>query len=221
MTWSAGLSLRPGSKTSIRGTYGRRNQTDTIEMSGSYNFSSRTQFQMSYTETIQTSQRLISENLGQVTTGPGGILIDPSTGLPFVQNSDQFGLQDNAFRQKNLRGTLNGTRGRTSFNVTGNRESRLTEATRVEQIVYGVTGSLTRQLTDRMTGTASASYTNTDFGTPDGRIDDRYQYSLGTQYQLNRTLSSNLALSRIRRDSTVDAGESLEHTVVVTLRQSF
>ena len=220
-TWNAGAAWQPSRRTDARATYGHTLVGESYDFSASHRFSERTALNISYHETIQIEQNQQATNLSFIGTDANGNLIDTRTGQPFVQNSDSFGLQNNAFIQKRFAATLSGTRGRTSFGLTAARETRETEATGVTTTSLEGSANLSRRLSSRSSVNAGITYRQQDFGAVSDRIDTQLNFNTGWSYTIGPHLSSNLSYKRTRRESTIETNNMTENAITLSLIQTF
>jgi uncharacterized protein (PEP-CTERM system associated) len=221
VTWNVGTALTPDSRTSVRFTGGERYGETNFSLDASYQVSARTTLTAGFIERIQTNQQQINEDLTLIGVDAQGRLINSQTGQPFEPGNDDFDLQNNTVRSERFFAGINGTRGRNTFNLLGTWETRDTEATGIEQTVIGGTVSLGRQLTPRTRGSLVFDYANTDFGTTDGRSDDRYLVSALLSYTIFRNTALDFNYSRTQRVSSIDANDMTENAAFVRLSRIF
>ena len=221
VTWNVGLSYNPSPKTALRGTYGHRFNAENISLNADYDVTQRTRFSLRYTDSQQTSQRLINQDLAYLTVDQNGVLIDRRTNAPFVAGDSAFGLQTDTFRQRAFNASVSGTRDRDNFRLGARWESRETSATNIEQIVYGVDGGYSRTLSRRTTANLAASLLRTDFGDAAGRVDNLFTFQGDLSYRIFRTTNAVLAYVRTQRRSESESNGLTENAVSLTLRQEF
>ena len=221
VTWSGGLALQPSPRTSLRFTTGKRNGETDYEFEGTHALSPRTSIRAAYSESIQTSQRLLTDNLNFLVVDPvTGQIVDSRTGLPL--NSDNgFGLAENSFRQKRATLTLNGSRRRNTFNVGLFWEERDTEATGIVETAYGGNFGVTRRIRPRLNGGLNFSYRATDFGTPDDRSQDEYGASTNLSYQVRNDIQATLTYNLTLRKGNNAPNDLMENSVTLALTKSF
>ena len=219
--WTAGLQLDPGPRTSLRVTYGNRFDTNDLQFDLTYRVGAKTTLTASYTETIQRSSQQLANQLSDLTVDPNGNLIVASTGLPFVPGDPNFGVSNNAFRERNFTMSLAGSRGRSSFTAQTFVQNRKTDATGGDETVIGGSASLSRALTRKASASVNLSFTNTDFGTADGRKDNLFTASLSYSYLLVGGLSASLSYTFSNRASTVDVNELRENVATLRVTKSF
>lgn len=221
VTWNAGLAFTPSRRTSLRATYGRRFDDSNFAFDGSHQLSSRTRVTANYTETLQSTQRRLTEDLSFIGTDALGNLIDVRTGLPFTAGTDDFRLQTDTFKQRRFSAALTGSRKRNRFTLATFWEERDTDATGTDDTVIGVSGNLSRALSRRATGTIRLTYRNSQFEGVEDRTDDLYTVTGNLTYQIFRNTSAVLSYSRTQRDSDADADDLTENAVVLSLRREF
>jgi uncharacterized protein (PEP-CTERM system associated) len=221
VTWNAGLALQPGPRTSLRFTTGERNGDTTYDFEGSHVLSPRTSIRASYSESIQTSQRQLSENLDFLAVDPlTGQFIDSRTGLPF-RTDDAFGLTENTFRQKRFTLGLSGSRRRNTFGAQLFWEERETEATGIVETGYGGNINLSRRMSPRLTGGLSLSYRTTDLGTVDERTEDEIGASTRLSYQVGNDVQATLSYNLTLRKVNNAPDDLMENSVTLGLTKSF
>ncbi len=221
LIWDAGLRLRPGPRTSLVVTYNDRYDDTSVGVDASYLLGSSTRISLTYSESIQTTEGQLSQDLEFVGVDDSGTLIDTRTGLPFSAGDPAFGLTTNAFRQKRLSLSLSGSRRRNTFSLQGFRETRETDATGTEETSFGVTVGFSRRLSRRADTSLGVSYRNTDFGTADGREDDFYSVSAGFTYRISQGLNGALSYNLTKRDSTTGGNDLTENAVTVRVQKTF
>jgi uncharacterized protein (PEP-CTERM system associated) len=221
LTWNVGTALTPDSRTSIRLTGGERNGETNFNLDAAYRLSARTTVTATFVERIQTNQQQINDDLTFIGTDGAGNLVDLRTNQPFRPGDDNFDLQSNTVRSERFAAGVSGTRGRNNFNLLGSWETRDTDATGLEQTVIGGTMILGRQLTPRTRANLVLDYANTDFGTADGRTDDRYLVSALVSYTIFRNTALDLNYSRTQRASNVDTADLTENAAFVRLSRIF
>lgn len=219
--WDVGVDLRPGRKTSLRLTYGDRFETKNFGLDASHQLSSRTSISASFSESIQTSQQAISQDLSFIGTDPAGNLIDTRTGLPFTAGGGGFGLATEAFRQKLFSLQISGSRRRNTFSGGISWESRKTDTTGVEEIVREGNINLSRQMTPRVGANLGLSYSMTDFGTLDSRVAKDMSVSAGLNYRIFRDIQGTLNYILTKRKDDVGGSGLTENAVTVGLQKTF
>jgi uncharacterized protein (PEP-CTERM system associated) len=221
ITWNVGTALTPDPQTSLRITGGERFQARNIDVDASYFLSPRTSFFASYKQQLVTTQQLISGDLSLLAFDEFGNPINRITRQPFRVGTDDFSLQSTTVRSDRFAAGMNATRGRNSYNLQTNVEKRSTDATGIEQFVIGAGFGFSRELTPRTRGSVGLTYTNIDFGTADGRVDDRYAFNVGLSYLLFRNTSFDMNFLRTQRFSQQDANDLTENAAFVRLTRSF
>ena len=227
ITWSGGFTARPSSRSSLQFSYGERNGTESVSVRAVHTLSSRTAVSASYSESIQTSQQLIAQQVASITTDPtvpGAVPIPFTTpgGAPLYAFPDsRLGLTESTFRQKSFRLNFNGSRRRNSFSGGGFWEERHTETTGITETSYGGNLSVQRSLNPRLSGSLGVRVQRTDFGTADNRKDMNYNGSATLSYRVRKdieaTLTYNLTLTKVNNAPD----DLLENAVSIGLSKSF
>jgi uncharacterized protein (PEP-CTERM system associated) len=222
ITWSGGFTARPSSRTILQFSYGDRNEEREISASASHKLSSRTSINASFSESIETSQSLIAQAVTGLTNDPNvpGAVPIPGTSL-FTFPASRLGLSESTFRQQIFLLGFNGTRGRNSFFGSASWEKRDTESTGVTEKSMGGSVSVSRQLSNRLSGSVGIGVRATDFGTTDEREDMDYTGSTSVSYQVRKdiqaTLTYNLTLTKVNNAPD----DLLENSVALGLTKSF
>lgn len=222
LTWNAGFQARPSGKTDFRFTYGIDNDTQTIDFSANHRLSERTSLSASFSESLETSQGEISDDLSFVIVDPvSNGLIDSRTGNPFTGSNNNLGLQDETFRQEEFRVSLNGSRRLVTFGASAFWERRKTESTSITESTVGADLSLGRTINTRTSGNVALNYKSTDFGTVDERTQKEITFSTGLRYSLAPDVSVNFSYILTHRRVN-NANEDLtENAVTVGLSKRF
>jgi uncharacterized protein (PEP-CTERM system associated) len=219
--WNAGILLT-GVRTSARITYGEQYNTNVLNVDASYRPTSRTSLTATYTETLQTTQQLLLNNLTFLGVDASGNLIDTRTGLPFVPGTADFSLVNQTFRTTRFAATGIHTRGRDTYTAQAFEEERTGTLNAFnDQTVTGGGASWKHLLSRETNLNIAAQYSTTEFaGTPQ-RTDDIITASANLGHDLSKDVHTWLRYSLTRRDSTVNTADITENVVSVGLRKDF
>ena len=148
--WDLGLRYDPSPFTSVSVSYGHHPIGTDFAFSAKYDVSAQLHLNASYSQTVQTAQSLIAANLNGLVVGPGGVLINPKTGLPATPGNQPFGpgvvpfsLTNGSFLDKRFELDATATRGRNTYSVTAYDDRnpiKLVEAT-LRQLAVHLAGS--------------------------------------------------------------------------------
>jgi uncharacterized protein (PEP-CTERM system associated) len=217
MTWDMGVRLTPSRRANLSVSYGKDRRNKHWTVSGSYEPGARTQAQVSYNESYQTSQNLQLGELPSVdqpsTPGIGGA-------FDFFGRNEVPGgrLTDQVFLQKRFSISLRHTFGHTTALVSASTEDRTYDGGTNEKVRRG-TARLTHRFNGRVSVTASGTYLNRD--ELSGREDDIY---FGSVY-LSRVLVGNASVfvsyDYTRRDSNIFLFDMRENAYTAGLTASF
>lgn len=122
--WGAGFEYNPNPDDLVRLVYGRRDGGNDFAGELRFAITPLTKIFVTYTQGVETTQQAILGNLGQSGLGPGGVIINPVSGLPVTVVNPNFPLQNDIFRTKSLQGGITSSVGRNTFTITGFREQR-------------------------------------------------------------------------------------------------
>ena len=182
--YRGGFRWRPGRRTEVVFTYGKRDDRFGPAASLRYRISQGSQFLASYAERLSTSQERLFENVSQIGIDPEtGIFIDEPTETRFDSRPDPFDIDDETKYIKAVRADLVLSRGAYSVGLRGyfGREEEV--VTGDEEDVYRVDAILSRRLGRRLSFDLSGGFERTEFET--GREDDEYRIQPGLRYLLN------------------------------------
>lgn len=219
--WSVGVRLHPGPRSSLRVTYGERFERNILTVDAIYEPSPRTTLSAQYLESIETSQRLLEQDLSFIDVDEQGTLIDTRTGLPFVAGDPAFSLETSAFRRERFTAFVRHAFGRNSVFLEGFNETRERDAVGIEETVFGGTLYFNRLLSRRATFDLAARFYQVDFGTPDAREDDLYTLVSSLNYQVSSDVFASASYFLTKRDSTSGRNEFTENVVSVSVRKVF
>jgi uncharacterized protein (PEP-CTERM system associated) len=148
-----GASYTPNPDTSVRLLYGRRQGSD--DFSGDLRFAvtAATRVNISYSQSVETTQQLILQNLGNQV---------PGTGVPGPVVNPNFPLQNNIFRFRTLQAGLTSTLERNTFAVTAFHEEQtsLVGLTSSNGTSSGGSFQWTREMSPRMSGSLLLGYSS-------------------------------------------------------------
>lgn len=221
LIWNVGVKLTPGPKTTFSANYNDRYDEQFFSFDGTHTFGASTNLSVSYTTTLTNSRQLLGQQLANTETGSGGVIIDPSTGQPFLAGDSAFGLTDNTFKQERFQASLNSSRRRNTYGAEAFLEKRETQATGSDETVFGGSLRYSRQHTRKANSSVSVSYQNTDFGTADGREDDLFTASASFNYRIFTDFNGSVSYNFSKRSSSVDSNDLMSNSLTVSLRKTF
>ena len=241
--WDVGFSYQPNPLVFVSLTYGERFDRNDIEFNATYNLDPQLRVSAIYTQTIQTSQSQIAGNVSQLTLGPGGTLINAQTGLPVTTlpatgtlstSASPFGVSSGSFLAKTaaLDATLLKERNTYTARLYASKESggttivngvAIAPGTNVvtAERIYGTLFGWSHLLRADLTANANAGYYRTVFLDGSGRHDNVYTFGLGLTYDLSRTTTATLSLSRSDQRSNIPVDSLTDDIVLATIRKTF
>ena len=221
---SIGIKYTPGPRTSIILNFNHRYDSNFVTGSGTYLLGSQSRIDASYTDQVYTSsQSLFSTNLSFLTTDQFGNFIDSRTQQLFSLASTNFGLQANAFRQRNFNLGFHVVDGRNIFDLGGYWQDRDVFQTGETDTAVGGAFSWGRALSPLTNLNLTVRYANENFDIPFQQADHLQLAGVGGSllYHLNDTLDGILTLNYTRQFSDIPTN-SIEETVVsVGLQKRF
>lgn len=199
-----GAIWRPSRRTLVRAEVGYRYRDFNGEAQIEYQASQALVLSASYGRDVQTNQRLLLDRLSNLGRDELGNLVDPLTGLPPDPNDIRFDLTNQAFTRDQFRLGLHGRFQRNFYSVTGDYERRNANGAGGDS--WGANATLGRDITPRLQGSLSASYSRTK-ADPGLAITLRDSKTASVQgrldYELTRTLRTSLRYAHIQRHTTI------------------
>jgi uncharacterized protein (PEP-CTERM system associated) len=214
-----GLRWRPGRRTELALTYGRRDDRFSPAAELTYRLTENARFVASYAEGLSTAQQRLSTNLGAI-----GIdrdtdqFIDERLGTPFDPRADPFNIDDEVVYIKAARVGLGFARGRYALGVQGYFGREENVGTGEEEEIYQADAIWSRRLGRRLTFILSGGFELTRFAT--GRDDDEYLVQPGLRYQLSPETSLFADYQHRWQNSDDENAEYTENRVAVGVRLS-
>lgn len=219
-TWDVGARLRPGPRTSVTATYGRRFDEQVFSVNASYRLSSRTAVRISYTEDLENSQRSLGRRLGRTIIGDDGQVLDPFTGLPFDPSDPAFSLSDLSFRVNRVALAFTGSRRANSFSIQAFFEERRRAVGDPTESASGVLARFGHSFGRRTDGNINFIYRKIEFTELD-REDNFFGGGASISYRLGRRVSSVLRYDLTHRNSSIPANRLVENSVSLSLAATF
>jgi uncharacterized protein (PEP-CTERM system associated) len=219
-TFEAGFRARPGPRTELEFTYGRRDDTFGADAHFRYDIGPRTTFTASYTETLDTSQGRLAENLFSIDVdGETGDFVDGLSGFDFNPRPNRFDIDDQTTRVKSLDARIDGQRGRNTFRLTGGFDREEIEGSGDEEDVLTTSASFARLLNPNLSANGVVAYEKIKFN--DGQDDRELTMSAGMSYNLYSNMQATVSYSFRHQNSNEETSEFTENRVTVGLRASF
>lgn len=220
LTWRGGFSYRPHPDLALDATYGRRNDSDSLDASLAYQITPKTSLRASYAEALETGQQRAISGLGGLIIDPDtGEIIDPVTGDPFDGNRDPFSFDDETTRTRTLRLAANHVTGRNVFGLSALRGTSEGGSEGDEEF-YTARFSWARPLSTDLDFTAIASYDHSKFDEED-RTDDTVFLNLGLSYRLSSDVQALTSYSFQARESTDSDEEFYENSITFSILTTF
>jgi uncharacterized protein (PEP-CTERM system associated) len=219
-TYIGGFRARPGPRTELKFTYGRRDDSYSADALLRYEIGPRTTFTASYTESLGTSQGRLSENLFNVDVdSDSNDLVSKPTGFEFNPRPNKFDIDNETTRIKSLEARLDGQRGRNTFRLIGSVAREEIEKSGDDEDIYSTSASIARLLTPDLSANGIVAYEQIKFA--DGQDDREFTFSAGMSYNLYTNMQATLAYSFRNQTSNEETSEFTENRVTVGLRTSF
>jgi hypothetical protein len=178
-----GFRWRPGRRTEVVLTYGKRDDRFSPAASLRYRISEDSQFLARYFETLSTSQERLFENVSTIGIDPEtGVFIDERSDTTFDPRPDPFDIDDEPEYIKAVRADLVLRRGLYSVGLRAyaGREEQAAEGD--TQQVYSIDAVWSRQFGRWFAFDLTGGFQRTEFD--GGRNDDEYVIQPGLRYLL-------------------------------------
>jgi uncharacterized protein (PEP-CTERM system associated) len=237
--WDVGVTYQPNQLVAATLTYGQRFDRNDIEFNATYNLDPQLSLSAIYTQTIQTGQSLLAasltpsgastatSNTGGTSTGAGIVGGGGATGT-----SPSFGLSSGAFLAKTGEVAATLTKERNTYSATlyetkisGNTvvstNTSTSAATVTAERVFGGFLNWGHLLRPDLTANTGAGYYRTLFLDGTGRRDKVYTLSVGLTYNLSRTTTATLSLSRSDQRSNITSDTLLDDIIMATIQKQF
>lgn len=213
---TAGFRWSPSSRTQVELSGGYRYEGPNFTGSVTYSYSELINVQVTYTESVETQQRLALGNLGNTAFDPSGAPVDIDTGAPADPSSNPFDLQDGVFRRDAVQASVSGARGRTQYLLGGTFEVRDQAGVETEQFGFNV--SMSRQLSPFSTVSVSATYSDTS--SPTGASAQTWNANGGYSYRISDTATLDFQYVYLDQASQL-VDQYSENVIQLLLTKSF
>jgi uncharacterized protein (PEP-CTERM system associated) len=218
---NVGFRWRPGPRTALRLAVNHRFDRTFLDGEFSYLIGPRSRLDASYTESIQTSQTLFTENLSFLATDEFGNFVDTRTKDLFQLQNPGFGLQDAAFRQRRFNLNLTTELGRNELSGSAFHETRDTDEDNSTDTATGGAINFNRALSPVTNLNLTLRYTHIDFSGDNPQTDDVAGGSASLSYRLNETLDAVASTTYTRAFSSDADDEFSELVFAIGLRKTF
>lgn len=216
VTWSAGLDWTPTPRSQFSFGLEHRFFGSAFFFNGSHR-SHRAVFAASYREDTTTSSQIqLQRQLITLVDPFGQPIADPNTGQALLVPTNTPTLTNEVIVQKSFQGSINFQGRRTNAGVSLFDDRREFQLSGDTEHVYGLSASASRTLSRRTSVNLGASWQRTK-PRAGGASDSRWNVSLGTSYQIARSLSASVNLSHDVQDSSVPSGGFKENRISAQL----
>ena len=218
--YRGGVRWRPGRRTELGFTYGRRDDRFSPAASLRYRITEEAQFLARYSEGLSTSQERLSENLAAIAIDrETGEFIDQRSDARFDPRPDPFDIDDETEYIKAARAELTFSRGRYSAGLRGylGREEQV--VTGDEEDVWRIDAVLSRQLGRQLTLDLSGGVERIQF--EGGRDDEEYRIQPGLRYVLGPRATLFIDYRYLWQNSNDPTAEYAENRAGVGMRMAW
>lgn len=214
---TAGFAWQPSERTSFRINGGYRYGGPTLDADVTYQPREWLRLGLTVSESVETQQSLLNQQLNGVTRDENGILIDPVTGGEPTPNQNPFDLTDQAFRQNRVQLSLGGQFQRTTYTITGAYDQR--DSDQVGSNSWTGQATVGRQLSLNLDVTLSGRYNRIAQGGLVTQITETYGGAFNVNYRLGPTAFLTSTYSYLKRVSPQIRTQ--ENALVVSLARRF
>ncbi len=207
LTWDAGVTLTPGPRSILTVRGGRRYGDDNWSVKGSYQLSERSVIDISYSEEVTTSQRILQNGLFD---DPNNPVIDPGG----------FSLTDSAFFRKRYSIGLTGSRGRNTVSGQAFYEERTYRIATRDEDNYGGSLNFSRSLSRKTSFSLGGSYQHTKYDSG-ARTDNFYSGQVALNHSLSEYISGGITYFYTNRSSTFNLRDLEENAVRLSVKATF
>jgi uncharacterized protein (PEP-CTERM system associated) len=220
---SIGIKYTPSERTSLIVNLNHRYNLNFFTGSGTYQIGPQTELRSNYTDQVFTSsQSQFFNDVSFMTTDEFGNFIDSRTEQLFSLSKGTFGVENNAFRERNFDVGVYAVRGRNTFDLGGFWQKRNVYSTGEEDRAFGGAVSWKRALSRVTDFSLTARYANQEFDTG---LNDEHQQLFGVGgslvYHMNETLDGVIAANITRQLSDLQTDEFTEAVISLGLRKQF
>jgi polysaccharide export outer membrane protein len=212
VTWRGGFQYDPSPDLNLQATYGFRNNSNNLDASLNYQVGPNTALTASYVDTLETGQ-------GRAASNVQGIVIDPTTGQPVVQQGGPFTFQNQTTHTRTLQVGATHVAGNDSFGLFA-LKGNSTGGNQGDEDFYEAHVTWSRALTENLNLNALASYQHSKFN-DENRTDDTYLVSTSLGYTLSSQTRAFLSYAFQLRDSTNHDDSFTENAVTVGLTVTY
>jgi uncharacterized protein (PEP-CTERM system associated) len=215
--YRGGFRWRPGRRTELAFTYGKRDDRFSPAASLRYQITEESQFLARYFEGLSTSQERLSENLALIGIDRDtGEFIDERSNTRFDPRPDPFDIDDETRYIKAARADLTFSRGRYSAGLRGYLGREETVTTGDEEDVGRIDAVLSRAIGRQLTFDLSGGVERVQF--EGGRDDDEYRIQPGLRYLLGPRATLFVDYRYLWQNSNDPTAEYTENRVGVGVR---
>ncbi|MFP4560970.1 MAG: TIGR03016 family PEP-CTERM system-associated outer membrane protein [Thiohalorhabdus sp.] len=218
--WEAGMRYSPTPRTFLEGAYGERYFGNTWRANLEHS-TRQTNWQVGYSETIETESQLQADTLNMRLTDPSGNTITDEEGNPILLEVP-FSLQvQDVFLRKRWNADVTADTGKSQFRLSGYQESRDYQRTGLEEEGYGAGTGWTWRIAPRTRAITRLSWDHHDLAFQGDRKDDVWRFGVRLARELRRQLTTSVDYQYLRRDSNQSSAEYRQNSVTLLLRKVF
>ncbi len=215
--WSVGGDYHPSPRFQLALSFGQRDDQRNVSASLNYDISPRTNFSLSYSEQLTTSEEAFTQSVGGLQRDADGNIIGAG-GQPFDPATGDFQFDDETEFRRSFNAAFSTRQGRNVFGLNGRITLQESRPEETNNNTYSISGSWTRTFDPRTTGQLSVGYT---IDRDEGVDDNTFSAQVRVDRILLPTLDGFATYGFQNRDSNVNAREFTENVVTLGLLKRF
>jgi len=219
LTWAVGLRVVPSPRSSLEVTYGRRFGDGDLSLSGQFAPSPAITVQAQISQSAQTQQGRLGNNLANLVLSDTGDLIDPSTGTIVDPNQTDFDFRDRTFVQQRANLSFLGSFQRTNASVSFFYTTREFDQPQEEEKLIGSSATLTHALSPTLDVSLSFNHSQVTQALAGDDEDLRLGFGANVDVELGPTVRLGVGYRRTQFSGGTE--DFVENVGFVTVRKEF
>jgi uncharacterized protein (PEP-CTERM system associated) len=215
-----GFRWRPGPRLGLTLQFNHRFDKNYPSGALSYRIGAATLLTASYSEGIQTTQGLLAEDVGFLSTDEAGNFIDTRTEQLFSLSTNGLGFNNSSFLQQQFAIDLSSTFDRDRVAANG-YYIRQHGARDVDEVGYGGSFGWTHDLNEDDQAGATVRYQHVTSQSSDREIDNTVGVALSVSHKFSNTLRGVVLYSFVNQFSSNNSNRFRENVLSVGLVKAF
>jgi uncharacterized protein (PEP-CTERM system associated) len=222
ITWQAGTTLTPNPRSTLTLSYGHQQGTDSLNVSGLYQLTARTNVNVSYSQQLTTELQSVENQLAAADVNNSGSLVNSRTGAPLYSSNSLLGTQTGVYRSSVMTAGTTTQFDRDTVTLNIQYASYTAAGAGAAGSTNGFTGTANwiHSLRDDLTLNVSGSYGLRWFTDPGGH-NAFFAATASLQYALSATVSASLSYSFYDLNSTQQDQSLYQDVLILSLTKQF